>query len=385
MDARLDNGSFLLPEYGLALEQVSLDFRSANNNEITVTGSAGSGPGTVTLDSLLTMPLLDSRTLHVEVSGDNFQLLNTEEFEMLIDPDIVLDYRNQVLNVTGSVDVPLMHVDFTDRQALVGGSVDVSRDVVIVSDRNNTIDNSSELLGRIPVAADIRLGMGDEVTFTGYGLNLELTGNLELEQTVDRQLLANGELSIPVGSYELYGQRLEIDNGKLLFLGNPLNPALDIRAVRETRVAEVGLYMNGTVRNIQAQLFSTPALPESEILSLLVTGNSFESGGNFAEQDSENMLGAIALLSLEKGQGLTSSVTSKLGIDSVAIDSGSDYRDSALGLGKYLSPNLFMRYDIGLFDRENALSLEYILSERLRLEVESGVSQSVDLTYTVEK
>jgi len=83
--------------------------------------------------------------------------------------------------------------------------------------------------------------------------------------------------------------------------------------------------------------------------------------------------------------GLTSSVTSKLGIDSVAIDSGSDYRDSALGLGKYLSPNLFMRYDIGLFDRENALSLEYILSERLRLEVESGVSQSVDLTYTVEK
>jgi len=223
------------------------------------------------------------------------------------------------------------------------------------------------------------------VTFTGYGLNLELTGNLELEQTVDRQLLANGELSIPVGSYELYGQRLEIDNGKLLFLGNPLNPALDIRAVRETRVAEVGLYMNGTVRNIQAQLFSTPALPESEILSLLVTGNSFESGGNFDEQDSENMLGAIALLSLEKGQGLTSSVTSKLGIDSVAIDSGSDYRDSALGLGKYLSPNLFMRYDIGLFDRENALSLEYILSERLRLEVESGVSQSVDLTYTVEK
>jgi len=56
-----------------------------------------------------------------------------------------------------------------------------------------------------------------------------------------------------------------------------------------------------------------------------------------------------------------------------------------LGLGKYLSPNLFMRYDIGLFDRENRLTLDYILSERLRLEVETGVSQSVDLTYTVEK
>jgi hypothetical protein len=44
-----------------------------------------------------------------------------------------------------------------------------------------------------------------------------------------------------------------------------------------------------------------------------------------------------------------------------------------------------MRYDIGLFDRENVLMLDYILTERLRLEVETGVSQSVDLTNTVEK
>lgn len=37
------------------------------------------------------------------------------------------------------------------------------------------------------------------------------------------------------------------------------------------------------------------------------------------------------------------------------------------------------------FDRENTLTLEYILTERIKLEVETGVSQSVDLTYTVEK
>jgi translocation and assembly module TamB len=149
-------------------------------------------------------------------------------------------------------------------------------------------------------------------------------------------------------------------------------------------VAEVGILMNGTARRINAQLYSTPSLPESEVLSLLITGNSFSNGGD--AQSGQNMLGAIALLGLEKGQGLTSSVTSKLGIDSVAITNDSDdYRDSAIGLGKYIRPNLFMRYDIGLFDRENVLTLDYILTERLRLEVETGVSQSVDLTYTVEK
>jgi hypothetical protein len=44
-----------------------------------------------------------------------------------------------------------------------------------------------------------------------------------------------------------------------------------------------------------------------------------------------------------------------------------------------------MRYDIGMFDRESVLMLDYILTERLRLEVETGASQSVDLTNTVEK
>jgi hypothetical protein len=44
-----------------------------------------------------------------------------------------------------------------------------------------------------------------------------------------------------------------------------------------------------------------------------------------------------------------------------------------------------MHYEIGLFERESTLSLDYILSERLRLEVESGISQSIDMTFTVEK
>lgn len=387
MDARLDNGSFRLPEFGLALQAVNLELNSADNNQITITGSARSGDGNISLDSLLTTPLLESRTLHVTVSGSAFELLNTEETRMTVAPDLTLDYRDQVLNVSGSLDVPMMHIDFSDRQVDTGGAtVDVSRDVVIVADDGSQpVAGSSGLLGMIPVTGEVRLGMGGDVTFQGYGLDLELTGNLRLEQSIDRPLLAHGELSIPNGSYELYGQRLTINDGKLLFLGNPFNPALDIRAVRTTRVAEVGLLMNGTARNINAQLFSTPALPESEILSLLLTGNSFDSGAA-GEQSGENMLGAIALLGLEKGQGLTSTVANKLGIDSVAINQGSsDYRDSSLGLGKYLRPNLFMRYDIGLFDRENVLSLDYILTERLKLEVESGVSQSVDLTYTVEK
>jgi len=72
-------------------------------------------------------------------------------------------------------------------------------------------------------------------------------------------------------------------------------------------------------------------------------------------------------------------------LDTLELNSQSNLDQSSLGLGKYLTPDIFMHYEIGLFERESTLSLDYILSERLRLEVESGISQSIDMTFTVEK
>ena len=44
-----------------------------------------------------------------------------------------------------------------------------------------------------------------------------------------------------------------------------------------------------------------------------------------------------------------------------------------------------MRYRIGLFDRQAVLSIEYSLSNRVKLEVQTGLSQSIDLSYSIEK
>lgn len=386
-DANLAGGSFELPEYGLLLSDIELALHSEQNNEVTIAGQAKSGEGQISFNSHISTPFMNSRTMQLEVGGEDFQVINIPGTQVTVNPDLSFNYDNNILDINGSLLMPQFDLDISSNIALVGnGSVSVSRDVVVLNlppELEGSVHTSDDgLMGLVPVTGNVMLGLGDEVRFRGFGLDLNLNGELMLEQSIDRPLLAYGELGIPSGSYALYGQRLTIENGKLLFLGNPLNPAVDIRAERQTPNAMVGLQMNGTIRNLQAQLFSVPGLPESEVLSLLVTGRSFQNTGN---QEGANMLNAIALLSLEKGNGLTNSVRRGLGLDMVDISTSEDYRDSALGLGKYLRPNLFMRYDIGLFDRENTLTLEYILTERIRLEVETGVSQSVDLTYTVEK
>ena len=386
-DSNFSNGSFELPEFGLSLAEINLALHSEQDNQITISGYASSGAGQISFDSLLSTPFISTRALRLEVTGENFQILNSPGTQVAVNPDLLITFTDNVLDITGALVMPQFDVDISSNMALVGnGSVSLSRDVVVVNippELEGSVQASNEgLLGRIPVTMKVMLGLGDQVRFRGFGLDLNLNGDLLLEQSIDRPLLAYGELAIPTGSYSMYRQRLLIENGKLLFLGNPTNPAVEIRAIRNTPNAQAGLQLSGTINSLQGQLFSTPALPESEILSLLVTGRSFQNMGN---QDGNNMLGAIANLGLEKGQGLTNNVRNGLGLDTLDITTSDDFRDSALGLGKFIRPNLFMRYDIGLFDRENSLTLEYILTERLKMEVETGVSQSVDLTYTVEK
>ena len=115
--------------------------------------------------------------------------------------------------------------------------------------------------------------------FEGLGISAELDGLLDIARTAEGQLLVNGTASIEEGTFSAYSQELTIERGDLLFTGPSDNPALDVRATREVEGATVGLAVTGTLRNPQSQVFSMPALTESEALARLVTGRSLESAG----------------------------------------------------------------------------------------------------------
>ena len=140
--------------------------------------------------------------------------------------------------------------------------------------------------------------------------------------------------------------------------------------------------MNGTLKNIQSQLFSTPALPESDIIAIMVTGKPFSEIG---QQEESSVVGAIANLGLSRSQGLTNQVREQLGLDTLAITNTGNINNSILTVGKYLTPDLFIKYGIGLFDQQSKLAVDYTLSERITLQAETGEYQSVDLIYRVER
>jgi translocation and assembly module TamB len=140
--------------------------------------------------------------------------------------------------------------------------------------------------------------------------------------------------------------------------------------------------MSGTLKSINSTLFSSPNLSETDIVAMLATGRPFATIG---QRDQGAMLGTLASLGLERNQALTNQIRSGLGLDELSLETEDGLDNSVLTVGKYLTPKLFARYGVGLFDSRSKVSMDYTLTERLKLKAESGAQQSVDVVYAVEK
>jgi len=376
----LQDGSFKLPDYGLHVHDVNARLNS-NSDKADLQMSAESGDGELELQASVLRPTEPGREVSALITGQNFTLVSTDAATIAVSPDLNVGLTANGLVLGGSLLIPFARLELDALlEGATSGAVSISRDVVVLEpDPQSLVAQQGSTL---PINARLTLKLGDEVSLSGFGLEASLNGELMLEQDEQRPLLAYGELEIPSGSYRFYNQQLSARDGRLLFYGNPFNPVLDIKAFRETSTAEVGVMLSGGLKNIQGSLYSTPSLPENEILALLITGKSFNK---MDDQDGNALISAIASFGIERGEGITSKISDTLGLDNLALNSGDTYLNSSLGLGKYLTPDLLMRYEIGLFDRQAVLSIEYTLTEHVKLEVKTGLSQSVDISYTIEK
>jgi translocation and assembly module TamB len=381
----VEQGAFSLDRWGVRIEDFAATLTSTDSGTVTVNARAASQEGQLALDGIAENLLTADASLELKLSGSDFRLLDSPELSVVVTPDLNLIATESGINLNGSILLP--HV-LVVMENLPESAVNVSSDVVIVnysSDTSGVVNSLAAENSRflnIPISAGLTIELGDDVRFEGLGLTTSLAGQLDVELLENGSNRTFGELAITEGSYTLYGQRLEIDEGELLFIGPYHNPGLDVRATRTVEGQVVGVQMNGTLRNLRSELISTPSLPDAEVLALIATGRPLGSLGN---SDEDALLGSIARLGLSRGRGISDRVRSGLGLDTLAITNTGNINNSLLTVGKYLSPNLFVRYGLGLFDSQSKVAVEYDLTETLKLQAESGEYQSLDLTYSIER
>jgi translocation and assembly module TamB len=373
---KLAEASAEVPQLGLTLEKAHLTAKNQGTERIVLQGEVSSGSGRLDLNGELSLDPAKGWPLKLDASGNNIQIARLPEAEILASPDLNIRYANRALDIKGSVKIPQASIEIRE---LPKQAVSVSDDEVIVGD-----DRTSRVADPLlDITSRVTVELGKKVRFKGFGLNTRIQGSVELQGSEGKNL-AQGALSLLEGSYKAYGQDLTIERGRLLFNGPPHNPDLDINATRLSLDESVTatLTVSGNLRKPLANVSSTPALPDGEALSYLLTGRGLDE----KSPATITMLRlAAASTGLEKSQEILDRVAAGVGVDEIRIQEGSTLEDTSLLLGKYLSPDLYVSYAVGLFDNQGALTTRYRLSKRLRLEVQSGDAQSMDLIYDVEK
>ena len=373
----LRDGGARLRDPGIVVEQADAVVEGDGSGRLTVRASAMSGGGVLEADG--TLRLAESLAVgRIALRGHAFELANTPDARLWASPDLVLELAPDRIDVTGRVLIP--RARFTPRDS-IEGAVTPSSDQIIV----DAEEAPARSLSR-PFYARVALSLGDDVTFDGFGLTARLGGALEIVEVPAEPVTGSGELRVESGTYEAYGQELEVRTGRLLFAGGAVSrPGLDIEAVRRpTEDILVGARVRGTLDRPELSVFSEPPMARSEQLSYLLLGRPLEAASG---SETSALSQAAMALGLRGGNFVSERLNQALGFDEFGIQTQPAEANSAsFVIGKYLTPSLYVSYGVGLFEPVNTLRLRYTISRRWRLVTESSTAASGgDLIYHIER
>ncbi len=296
----MDSAALSLGNLGIRLEKASAEIDLADDTIFVRRMRASSGAATDSLGVSGTISLVDPKTpgFDLRMSANNFLVIDkprTASLVLTTTTPLSLVGSKDVARVRGAVRIdrgkvyiralaPRRGLDLTDNFDVI--------DTTFIG-FNGLLPNAPGALMKNLVLDDVRIGIGDDVWLRSPEANLKLGGRLRVTRSVMRdapraQLALSDSLVVERGTYQLNlgiaRPGFEVDRGVVRFFGDAdLQPALDITAlhtVRETRAnsnrqdVRIRVSIGGTLDRPTLALSSAdnPPLPESDMLSYLVTG-----------------------------------------------------------------------------------------------------------------
>lgn len=371
--ASLNDAGAALPAAGIRLQHVRLQARlPADSGNLDFEASADSGPGSLQAKGVVHGLDSGKPRLVMQLKGSRFQAVDLPQIQALISPQLSVDADPALVKVRGRVEVPEAKIRV---QRLPAKAVSVSPDTEVVG-RSKPQSHGPR------IDAQIELVLGDKVAIDALGLSGTLRGNLLVHQQGDASPTADGSLNIVDGSYSAYGLKLTLSRGMLNFAGPVDNPGLDVVAQRQTGAVTAKLAVTGTLKSPRSEISAEPPMSQADALSWLLTGHGIKEG---SRSDAALLLRAVYSMNVaDNSGGLVRQLEQRTGLNEISVQGGNTLQQSALVLGKYLTPEIYVRYTTGLFQRMNTLSLTYRLTRHLSVEAQSGAAQALDLLYQIE-
>lgn len=371
--AKWQNGKFEIVQLGSSFHDINLQISSSDNPELLLLdGEIKSTQGKLSAQGQLKLLPEHNYPLQINLTGEQFQISRLPEAEVLISPSLTIDKYDNLTRIDGKIKIDQAQIEI---KTLPESAVAPSQDEFIISDTEE-----AQLIKIDPahVNTHIVIDFGDNTHFSGFGLTTRLSGKLKYIVKKDKQNL-QGQAKMRDASYRSYGQDLVIRKGEFLFNGPADNPWLNIEAIRKSINKDVTAVLNvsGPLKAPETRVYTEPALSESEALSYLITGDSLKG-------ISRSNGSAVANAAFNYGAGQLSWLSERLGIDDFEFKQSKKIENSAVKLGHYLNPDLYLGITMGLFSTKYAASIKYRLNDNFSINTRAGESQRIDLKYHIK-
>lgn len=367
-----------IPAIGLHLKNGRLDVRPTSATEFALSGGVDSGDGSLKFTGTAS----PSGAVNMKLNGERFLAADIPGAKVIITPDLDLVRNEERMTLSGKVTIPEAAVNL-QKLPRGGDKAQAASSDVVVIDAEKTQEEAAEQA--IPLFADIRIALGEKVELTGFGLQAQVAGQLDVRERPGTPTVGSGEVLVS-GTYKAYGQDLTIEEGRLLYAATPLdNPRLQIDATRTVEEVVAGLRVRGTAQSPELTVFSDPPMGQANALSYIVAGKPLDDIGS-GEGDGDAVQAATRSLGAAAGGLLAKNIGRRLGADELSVKDDEMIGGAALTVGQYLSPRVYLSYGVGLFEPGEVVTLRYKISKALSVQAQRGPEDTrAGIEYRTQK
>lgn len=353
------NGRIVGAHDSVVLENLSA---KAGEGTLGVTGSVGvSAPG---------MPI------NLHLTAKNARPLSSDLLTAVMNADIAV--KGQVstrMDVTGGIDLQQVDINIPNSLPASVARLDVVRPGDKLPDPKQAQANAKAAV----IGLDLTVTSPGRFSVRGHGLDAEMAGRLKIKGTSQEPQI-NGGFDLKRGNFDLAGISLNFTKGRVAFNGSgvshKLDPTLDFEADRVVNGQTAMLMVGGYASQPKISFQSNPALPQDQVLALLLFGTDAHS------------LSSTQMLELGTALATLTGVTSfdpmgtlrkTLHLDRLAVGGGSGVGNggTTVEAGKYVMKGVYVGAKQATSGSGTQAQVQVDLTKQLKLNTTVGTGGNV--------
>lgn len=385
-DVKLAKGRIAMLDLPINLTQVNATAKIRGTDAV-IDGKFNSGTGTGALSGNVNWQ--QKLQAKLSITGERLVLTQPPLLLAEVNPDIDIIVRpaDRYVNIEGAVSVP----SATIRPPEASEDIITQTEDAVVLDRRliGNIDEVLKVTKPWSINADIGIDLGDDINFRGFGAVIPLAGALNVSQHGQGVMRAKGVIQVSRRTnVNIFGQGLELNYGQVRFNGDVMKPNLSIEAAKTISGKTVGLRVKGNTASPNIVVFNNAGLTQQQAMNALVTGRIDNTGATqiseqgFKSEVTNNLAAAGLSFGLSGTRSLTNQIGQAFGLQSLIVDASGNSEDTNVNVTGYVTPDLYIRYGVGVFNAQNSLSIRYQLTRRIYVEATSAAENAVDVVYS---